>query len=123
MSKTFGMAGARLGWLVTKDADLYAKMAAFKDYTTICGSAPSEILSIIALRSKEKIIDRHLARIKRNLALLDAFFEEFNDRFAWVRPKAGTIAFPKLKRPLNASDFCQKVVQEANIMLIAFNGL
>ena len=118
MSKTFGMAGARLGWLVTKDADLYAKMAAFKDYTTICGSAPSEILSIIALRSKEKIIDRHLARIKRNLALLDAFFEEFNDRFAWVRPKAGTIAFPRLKGPLNASDFCQKVVQEAEIMLL-----
>ena len=97
MSKTFGMAGARIGWLVTKDAGLYQKMAAFKDYTTICSSAPSEILSIIALRSKEVIIGRHLARIKRNLALLDAFFEEFGDRFAWVKPKAGTIAFPRLK--------------------------
>ena len=118
MSKTFGMAGVRLGWLVTKDADLFAKMAAFKDYTTICGSAPGEILSIIALRSKEKIIERHLARIKRNLALLDAFFEEFDDRFEWIRPKAGTIAFPKLKGILLASDFCRKVVQEANIMLL-----
>ena len=118
MSKTFGMAGVRLGWLVTKNEGLYAKMAAFKDYTTICGSAPSEILSIIALRSKEKIIDRHLARIKRNLALLDAFFEEFADRFAWVRPAAGTIAFPRLKGPVSASDFCQRVVQEAQIMLL-----
>ena len=118
MSKTFGMAGVRLGWLVTKDADLFAKMAAFKDYTTICGSAPGEILSIIALRSKEKIIERHLARINRNLALLDAFFEEFDDRFEWIRPKAGTIAFPKLKGILLASDFCRKVVQDANIMLL-----
>jgi aspartate/methionine/tyrosine aminotransferase len=93
-------------------------MVAFKDYTTICGSAPSEILSIIALRSKEVIIGRHLTRIKRNLALLDAFFAEFGDRFAWVRPQAGTIAFPKLKGPVPASDFCQRVVQEAEIMLL-----
>ena len=118
MSKSFGMAGARIGWLVTKDKSLFTKMAAFKDYTTICGSAPSEILSIIALRSKEKIIERHLARIKRNLVLLDAFFEEFDDRFAWIRPQAGTIAFPRFKGPVNASDFCRKVVQEANIMLL-----
>ncbi len=118
MSKSFGMAGARVGWLVARDRALFAKMAAFKDYTTICGSAPSEILSIIALRSKERIIARHLARIKRNLALLDGFFEEFSGRFAWVRPRAGTIAFPGLKGTTTASDFCRKVVQEANIMLL-----
>jgi len=118
MSKTFGMAGARIGWLVTKDKNLYAKMAAFKDYTTICSSAPSEVLSIIALRSKEKIIGRHLARIKRNLDLLDPLFKEFNDHFDWIKPKAGTIGFPKLKGPLKASDFCQNIVQEANIMLL-----
>jgi len=118
MSKSFGMAGARLGWLVTKDKSLYAKMAAFKDYTTICGSAPSEILSIIALRSKEVIIERHLVRIKRNLSLLDAFFAEYAGRFAWIRPKAGTIAFPRLLGTTKASDFCRRVVQEAQIMLL-----
>ena len=59
-----------------------------------------------------------MARIKRNLALLDAFFEEFSDRFEWIRPQAGTIAFPKLKGSLKASDFCLKVVQEAGIMLL-----
>lgn len=118
MSKTFGMAGARLGWLVAKDKGLYAKMAAFKDYTTICGSAPGEILSLIALRLKEAIISRHLARIKRNLALLDGFFEEFSGRFAWVRPHAGTIAFPGLIGSLNASEFCCRLVEQAGIMLL-----
>jgi aspartate/methionine/tyrosine aminotransferase len=118
MSKTFGMAGARIGWVATKDKNLYKKMAAFKDYTTICSSAPSEILSVIALRARENIIDRHLVRIKRNLALLDSFFEEFKDQFEWTRPKAGTIGFSKLKGSVNSADFCQKVVQEANIMLL-----
>ncbi len=118
MSKTFGMAGVRIGWLVTRDANLYAKMAAFKDYTTICSSAPSEILALIALRARDQIIDCHRNRIQRNLGLLDRFFEEHAERFAWVRPRAGTIAFPRLKGDRSALDFCQQVVREANIMLL-----
>jgi aspartate/methionine/tyrosine aminotransferase len=118
MSKTFGMAGVRLGWLVTRQADLYARMAAYKDYTTICSSAPSEILSLIALRHKEEIITRHLRRINRNLDLLDRFFEDYGDRFEWVKPRAGTIAFPRLKGDMDAPEFCQQVIEEANILLL-----
>jgi len=118
MSKTFGMAGTRIGWVVTKNNDLYKKMATFKDYTTICSSAPSEILSMIALRAREKIIDNHLTRIKRNLGLLDDFFEEFKDKFEWVKPKAGTIGFPKLKGGIDSFKFCQDVIKKANIMLL-----
>lgn len=118
MSKTFGMAGARIGWVITRDRDLYTKMAEFKDYTTICSNAPGEILSIIALRAKEKIIDSHLTRIKRNLNLLDDFFDEHKDVFEWVRPKAGTIGFPKFKTETDSKEFCRKAVTKANIMLL-----
>ncbi len=118
MSKTFGMAGVRIGWLVTKDNELYNKMATFKDYTTICSSAPSEILSLIALRAKDKIIEKHLKRIERNLALLDTFFEKYKNLFSWVKPKTGAIAFPKIEGDLDSFDFCQRVVQEAGIMLL-----
>ena len=40
MSKTFGLAGVRIGWLVTRDSELLANMATLKDYTTICSSVP-----------------------------------------------------------------------------------
>src|SRR5436189_183752 len=43
MSKAYAMAGLRIGWVATQDRDLLARLAAFKDYTTICSSAPSEI--------------------------------------------------------------------------------
>ena len=118
MSKTFGMAGARIGWMVTQDQSLYAQMAAFKDYTTICSSAPSEILAIIALRAKEHIIQRHLHRINRNLELLDGFFARQTHLLSWTRPKAGTIAFPKLRERLSSAAFCQKMVEEAGILLL-----
>lgn len=118
MSKVFGMAGVRIGWLITQDSSLYQKMAQFKDYTTICSSAPSEILSLIALRNKETIISENLERIGRNLKLLDGFFERNEDLFSWIRPKAGTICFPRLKNALNSHEFCEKVVQDTGVMLL-----
>ncbi|MBI2029537.1 aminotransferase class I/II-fold pyridoxal phosphate-dependent enzyme [Candidatus Gottesmanbacteria bacterium] len=118
MSKTFGMAGVRIGWLVTKNKSLYSKMSEFKDYTTICSSAPSEILSIIALRNKDKIIMRHLKRIERNLQLLDVFFNKFSNIFSWSKPKAGTICFPKLLINKSAYEFCEQVIKDTGIMLL-----
>lgn len=118
MSKTFGMAGARIGWLIVRDKQKYLEMATFKDYTTICSSAPSEILSIIALRSRNIIVERHINRIKKNLALLDEFFNRHKDLFEWKKPKAGTIAFPKLIKEKSSLEFCQRVVKEAGIMIL-----
>lgn len=118
MSKTFGMAGVRIGWLVVKNKQLYQEMEKYKDYTTICSNAPGEILSIIALRAKDSIIGGHMIRIKRNLSLLDVFFDSHKDLFTWVRPRAGTIGFPKIKKDIKASEFCLKVVNEAGIMVL-----
>lgn len=118
MSKTFGMAGLRLGWLIAKDPEIYQKIAIFKDYTTICSSAPSEILSLIALRAKDKIIQRHLERIRNNLGFADNFFSNHKDLFSWIRPKAGTIAFPKLNTSEDSYEFCEKVIKETGIMLL-----
>lgn len=118
MSKTYGLAGARIGWLVTQDQALYARIAALKDYTTICSSAPSEILALIALRNGPRIIANHLARIRRNLALLDAFFAEFAGRCTWTRPRAGSIAFPQLTGGQDSAAFCARVIREANVLLL-----
>ena len=93
-------------------------MSSFKDYTSICASAPSEILSLIALRAKDKIIKRHLDRIRKSLSLLDDFFQRHSQLFSWVRPKAGTICFPKILFNEDSLKFCQRVVNDAGIMLL-----
>lgn len=118
MSKTFGMAGVRIGWLITKDESIYNNLAEFKDYTTICPSAPSEILALMALRAKDKILNKHLKKIGKNLKILDSFFEVHKDKLSWVRPKAGTICFPRLLSNESSLDFCQRLVKEAGIMLL-----
>lgn len=118
MSKTFGLAGLRIGWLITKDMKLYEQFISFKDYTTICPSAPSEVLALIALKNRQKIINLHLKRIKRNLKFIEQFLINFKDFFSWVKPKAGTIGFVKLKIEDGALEFCQTLMRETGIMIL-----
>ncbi|MCG8336268.1 MAG: aminotransferase class I/II-fold pyridoxal phosphate-dependent enzyme [Proteobacteria bacterium] len=117
MSKSFGLPGLRIGWIVTRNKEMYHRLASFKDYTTICNSAPSEFLSILGLKNKEKLFERNLSIIAKNLGLLDVFFERHEDRFSWVRPKAGPIAFPGFKQG-KIAEFCNDLVQQAGVLLV-----
>jgi aspartate/methionine/tyrosine aminotransferase len=98
MSKAFALAGLRIGWLATHDAALLRRVAGLKDYTTICSSAPSEVLALIGLRARHRVLARSRGIIAHNLPLLDAFFARMNAHFTWVRPRAGSVAFPRLQR-------------------------
>lgn len=117
MSKTYGLAGLRVGWIATHDADIYARIAALKDYTTICNSAPSEFLAELALRHREKLIERNVSIINHNLGVLDQFFQRHPDKFVWKRPKAGPIAFPRLIDG-EVETFCDNLVKEAGVLLL-----
>lgn len=121
MSKTFGLAGLRIGWIATKNKDIYNKIARFKDYTSICNSAPSELLATIALKHQDKIIKRNLLIIKENLALLDKFFEKYQSLFSWNKPKAGPIAFPSIKGIQNVEKFCIDLVNNKGVLLLPGN--
>jgi aspartate/methionine/tyrosine aminotransferase len=117
MSKAFGLAGLRIGWVATRDAVLRERLAAFKDYTTICASAPSEVLATIALRAREQVLARSRSIVEPNLECLDAFFAAHADCFAWVRPRAGSVAFPRLLRG-TVDGFCTALVQREGVLLL-----
>lgn len=121
MSKTFGLAGLRIGWAATKNKDIYRKMASLKDYTSICASAPSEFLATLALRHKDKVIGRNVAIILNNLEILNEFFEKWRKVFDWKQPKAGTIAFPRLKLKSGAKKFCTDLVEKKGVLLLPSN--
>ncbi|MCD4741428.1 MAG: aminotransferase class I/II-fold pyridoxal phosphate-dependent enzyme [Desulfobacteraceae bacterium] len=118
MSKSYSLAGLRIGWLATRNKEIYKKACEFKDYTTICNSAPSEILAIIGLRAKDIIIKTNLELIKANLDLLDSFFKNYDSIFEWHRPIAGPIAFPRLKLDKPVSLFCKEVLEQKSVLLL-----
>jgi aspartate/methionine/tyrosine aminotransferase len=119
MSKSFAMAGLRIGWLATRDRELLARCAAFKDYTTICSAAPSEILALIGLRARETVLARSRDIVAANLDRLDAFFDDWADRFTWVRPRAGSVGFPRLTVPgVSIDEWAAGLVEAEGVLLL-----
>jgi aspartate/methionine/tyrosine aminotransferase len=116
-SKTYGLAGLRIGWVATKNKKIYDAMAGLKDYTTICNSAPSEFLAEVALRHRSKLIARNVGIIKNNLEVIDELFARHSDLFTWVRPGAGSMGFPKLLKG-NVEEFCDDLVKKAGVLLL-----
>lgn len=122
MSKAYGMAGLRVGWVACRDAALLSNIVRVKHYTTICNSGPSEILSLIALRNSEIILSRNNKIVSDNLQLLDDFFAEYSGLFSWVRPQGGCVGFVKYTPPTSAAtgidSFCEELVSEEGVLLL-----
>ncbi len=117
MSKTYGLAGLRIGWIATRNKEVYARMTALKDYTTICNSAPGEFLAELALRHRQKLTERNVGIIQNNLFVMDEFFERHANRFAWIRPRAGSMAFPRYLGG-DVEAFCDELVRKAGVLLL-----
>jgi aspartate/methionine/tyrosine aminotransferase len=118
MSKSFAMAGLRIGWLATRDHELLDRCARMKDYTTICSSAPSEVLALIALRARERVLGRSLRIVHDNLDVLDDFFRRRSDWFSWIRPRGGSIGYPRLLADVPIDDFAAELVQAEGVLLL-----
>lgn len=118
MSKALGLAGLRIGWIAASDSAFRRKFLSFKDYTTICNSAPSEYLSTVALRQKEIILKRNLQIIHDNLKVLDDFFACHTDILTWAHPSAGSTAFPRLINDQPVEQFCSQVRKETGVLLL-----
>jgi aspartate/methionine/tyrosine aminotransferase len=118
MSKSFALAGLRIGWLASPDHDFLDAAKTYKDYTSLCNSAPSEIVALIALRAKQCVIQRSVSMIRRNLALVDRFMAEHADTFEWIRPRAGSVAFPKLLGKQPIEQFALELAQREGVLVL-----
>jgi aspartate/methionine/tyrosine aminotransferase len=118
MSKAFGLAGLRIGWVASRDEALLRRAASFKNYTTICAAAPSEILALVALRARDAVLQRAREIVAGNLALLDGLFARWPGVLSWSRPRAGTVGFPKLLAPVPIDDFTRELVEGAGVLIL-----
>jgi len=117
LSKSFALPGLRLGWLASQNGEFLARCSEMRDYLTICNSAPGEILGIMALRARERILHRTKEIIGKNLASADAFFAQHTNEFQWLRPKAGSVAFPILRGDIPIKVYCQELIRTKSLLL------
>lgn len=118
MSKAYGLPGLRVGWIATQDSDVLRKMEQYKHYLSICNSAPSEHLAVIALGVREKILEKNLTLIRHNLTQLDAFFADYSNIFEWYHPDGSCVCYPKFIGRGGVEAFCASLVEETGVLLV-----
>ncbi len=118
MSKCFSLPGLRIGWLASRDVHFLKACMTYKDYTTLCNSAPSEVLAIIGLQAKGHLLERNMRLLKANLSLQRRFFSEFEDLFSWSEPVAGPVSFPKILFDMDSDQFCEELMKSKGVLLL-----
>ncbi len=118
MSKAYGLPGLRIGWIATQDIKVLQRLERYKHYLSICNSAPSERLAVIALSVREKLLDKNRALLRRNISKLDAFFADYPALFEWSHPDGSCIGYPKFTGRGGVEGFCEKLVEEEGVLLL-----
>jgi aspartate/methionine/tyrosine aminotransferase len=118
MSKSYGLPGIRVGWIACRDREVLGRMERMKHYTSICGPAPSELLAQIALKARDRILERNRALIAKNLPMLDTFFAEHPDLFEWYLPDGGCIGYPRYIGRDGVEEFARRLVEESGVLLL-----
>lgn len=123
MSKVYALPGLRVGWLVSPKANgVIETVGALKDYTTICGSAPSEVLARMALRKRGPLLARSKQIVADGLAAVDAFFSAHPTLAYYHKPDAGPICYPCFRGDgLTSADvlaYARELVAHTGVLLL-----
>jgi aspartate/methionine/tyrosine aminotransferase len=118
MSKSLGLPGLRIGWIACRDPEVLSRLERAKHYTTICNSAPSELLARIALKARTDILRRTGGIVRANTPLFDEFFAGFAELFEWTPPDGGCVCFPRYLGEDGVEKFCQALVEQAGVLLL-----
>lgn len=118
MSKSFGLAGLRVGWAISQNTQLLDKMLAVKSYGSICCSAIDERLATYALQNADKILAKNNKTITENIALFNDFVEKNSEKLKWCPPKAGMLAVVKSRLSTPTKIWTQALVRQKGVLLL-----
>jgi aspartate/methionine/tyrosine aminotransferase len=116
-SKSFGLPGLRIGWLVCRDHAVIDEVIRLKDYTTMCSSGPGEFLMLAGLKASQTLFARNRALIAENEARVRAFANARADDYTWRAPAAGPVGLLEVRNGL-ATELCDQLRCEADILAV-----
>lgn len=118
-SKSYGLAGFRLGWIVSPDQNVITECLKRRDYTTISVSPLCDGLSAWALKHRKQILDHNKKLCVRNLNMLDEFVKASNGALTYVKPQGSTSAFiyvPGAKG--DTKSLCRELAEKYSALLV-----
>ncbi|KAF6816098.1 aspartate aminotransferase [Colletotrichum sojae] len=123
MSKSFSLAGIRLGWIASRDHSIIEAVKSARNYTTISVSQLDDRVAIYALSDEVRLnlLKRNMELAKMNLEILESFVNKHPAVCYWVKPTAGTTAmvgFRRHGRPVKDDEFCLEVLDKTGVLVM-----
>ncbi|HEY5153242.1 MAG TPA: pyridoxal phosphate-dependent aminotransferase [Acidimicrobiales bacterium] len=95
MSKSYGIPGIRLGWLMTTDPALQELFLAAKEQMVIGNSLIDEEVAFQVLRRRDQLLPGIRAGIDAHREIVTRWMAG-EDALEWVAPAGGVVCFPRI---------------------------
>lgn len=111
MSKVFSLAGLRLGWIATHDMSVVKSCLSHRDYNLVSCGVFDEMLAAVALKHRDKLLERSRKIVRENLQILDDWVGS-EPHVSYVKPKAGTTALVYYDLDISSYEFCEEMYKK-----------
>ncbi|MCE7733972.1 MAG: aminotransferase [Candidatus Heimdallarchaeota archaeon] len=118
-SKSFSLAGIRLGWIVA-NKDIIGKFMLRRDYTTISNGMIDDAVGALATKHVDQIFERNLKIVRINHQIVSEWVEN-EPLIDWVAPRAGSVAFLKHNLNVSSEEICVDLIKEKSTFMVPGN--
>jgi len=109
LTKVYGLAGLRCGWALA-DTVLAEEIRRVRDLVDGSGSVLAERAAAVAFEHLALLAARARSILGPNIAAFDRFMAA-QPALEWVRPRGGTVAFPRLRGVTSADAFADRLLR------------
>ena len=115
-SKTYSMAGMRIGWLIGSQAAI-KKLRRYHMFTTTVANTPFQWAGVAALRSGGPFIEEMLSEYTRRRDRLVALVEQ-TPHLTGYKPEGAFYLFPALPEGVNGTNVALRLLKETGVCTI-----
>ncbi|WP_022948202.1 pyridoxal phosphate-dependent aminotransferase [Methylohalobius crimeensis] len=116
-SKTFSMAGMRIGWMIASQGAI-KKLRRYHMFTTTVANTPCQWAGVAALRGDRSFVDEMLAEYTRRRNRLVTLVDE-TPYLKGYRPEGAFYIFPSLPEGINGTNVALRMLKETGVCTIA----
>jgi aspartate/methionine/tyrosine aminotransferase len=116
LSKPFGLPGLRIGWLAAP-AEIAARCWAMRDYVSLSPGKLNDYLAILAIKHRDKIVERNRAIIAANLSAAEDWVAGHAPLLSWTPPRGGLLALLWYNLEIPSLELANRLSDDYGVML------
>jgi aspartate/methionine/tyrosine aminotransferase len=116
LSKPFGLPGLRLGWMAAPE-EIVAQCWAMRDYVSLSPGKLNDALAMLAIKHRDRIVERNQAIIAANLSRTNAWIDRHAGVLSWTPPRGGLLALLRYNLDIPSLELANRLATDYSVML------